>query len=73
MISKKELKLMLQSQFGIYLNLDKYEGVFERSLSILDNIEVDSNTDIFYLFIHQLILDLLDRVKKLEKHCLDDK
>lgn len=72
MISKEKLRLMLQSQFGIYLNLEKYENAFDRSLSILDTIEVESNTDVFYLFIHKLILDLLERVEKVEKYCLDN-
>lgn len=72
MISKDQLKLMLQTQFGIYLNLDKYEDAFDRSLSILDTIEVESNTDVFYLFIHKLVLDLLERMDKLEKYCLEN-
>lgn len=72
MISKDQLKLMLQTQFGIYLNLDKYEDAFDRSLSILDTIEVESNTDVFYLFIHKIVLDLLERMDKLEKYCLEN-
>ncbi|MCY3410847.1 MAG: hypothetical protein INQ03_04330 [Candidatus Heimdallarchaeota archaeon] len=67
MISKEEFIQRLRTQFGVFLNHDEYEKAYERSLVILDEIEPDSNADMFYLFIHALLLDVLKRLDTLEQ------
>ena len=71
MINKEELLSILQTQFGIYLNLEKHKAAFQNSLDILAKTELDSNSDVFYTFLHSLILDILHRMDLLERSVTD--
>ena len=71
MISKDEFHDMLQNQFGIYLNLEDHEAAFKRSLDILDDLELEKNSDVFYSFLHSLILDMLDRLDSIDTYLKD--
>ena len=63
-MDKEELLKLLRTQFGAYLQ--KNDAAFERSMRILESLDISEENDALYNFLHLLIIDLYSRINSLE-------
>lgn len=71
MIALDEFIQLIEMQFGSYLFGKSYETAFNESIGIIKQLSVKkddkSKQDVFYLFLHSLIIEIFNRLDRLEK------
>ena len=62
------LENLLKEQFGPFIRNADYKKAFDQAmLSIKGFEQKNQNIDIFYLFLHHLIIELFDEIEKLNQ------
>ncbi len=68
MLDLARLEQLLIQQFGPFVRDQRYKQAFDRALTSLRTMEPHvQQIDLFYLFMHKLILELYRDVDKLER------
>lgn len=66
MNSLSELERLLETQFGSFIRNARYKDAFDRAMSNLKSMDdTPHSIDLFYLFLHQLIIELFDEIDRL--------
>ena len=68
-MNKEDLLILFKTQFGAYLQ--KNESSFDKSMKILENMDISEESDILYNFLHLLIINLYSRINAIESKILD--
>lgn len=62
------LKELLQTQFRPFIREEVYAQAFDQGMKVFDQMitDVKASNDQFYLFMHHMILHMMDRIAHLE-------
>ncbi len=68
------LKQLLGEQYGTYIRNTEYHQAFLDAMDLLSTTKIPNSstgqTDILYLYLHRLIVELFQKITKLEKQIL---
>ena len=61
-----DLKELLQEQFGPFIRDNRYQEAFARAMDSIKRLDVTTpKIDVFYLFLHHLVIELFDEIDRL--------
>jgi len=68
MSSLQRLEELLTEQFGPFIRDDRYKAAFDQAMKSLRTMnEPVAGIDLFYLFLHQLVMELFEEIDRLHE------